>query len=81
MARLIAYECEDKDHGSCWTAHSWSGGKNEEPTEACGFHADCVPHSLSIMYSYKAQHPVNVRLNAHHENAIKIGVQKMMPKP
>lgn len=55
--------------------------KNEEPTEACGFHADCVPHSLSIVYSYKAQHPASVRVNEHHENVIKIGVHKMMPKP
>lgn len=38
MARLIAYECEDTDHGSCRTTHTAAAAKTEELILLCGFY-------------------------------------------
>lgn len=82
MTKLIAYECEDTDHGSCCTTHSEATASKSlfycmvSTANYCEY---CIVHLLSNTLCYKIQHPMNVRVTAHHENVIKIGVHKMGP--
>lgn len=65
MARLIAYECEDTDHGSCCTTHTAAPANRRADFTTlfqdyvCSVLLPSV-HLLTIMYAYKIQHPVNV---------------------
>lgn len=71
MARLIAYECEDTDHGSCCTTHTHiprtTSAKEKRRADFTTWFLDhaytaLLPsvHLLTIMCGYKIQHPVNV---------------------
>lgn len=82
MTKLIAYECEDTDHGSCRTTHSEATASKSSfysAVSTANYCEDCIVHLQSNTLRYKIQQPVNVQVTAHHENVIKIGVHKMGP--
>lgn len=58
MARLIAYECEDTDHGSCCTAHTAATANHRAAftTWFLDYVCDVLSpnvHLLTITYTYK----------------------------